>query len=68
MGKEPENNRGHGGAPLWPFALIALAGAVYLGLRMAVSVWHSWLLAGAVLAAGMAAFWAIWPGDEEGGR
>jgi len=70
MGREPQdrNDRGHGGAPLWPFALIALAGTVYLGLHLAVDVWRSWLLAGAVLAAGMAAFWVIWPGGEEGGR
>ncbi len=55
-----------GGAPLWPFLLIGLAGAVFVGLNLAVSVWKSWTLAGAVLAAGMALFWLIWPGD--GGR
>ncbi len=60
------NNRGQGGrTPAWPFFLIGLAGAVFVGLNLAVTVWKSWLLAGAVLAAGMALFWLIWPG---GGR
>ncbi len=63
------DNRGHGGGtPLWPFALIGLAGAVYVGVQLAVNVWKSWLLAGSIVAAGMALFWAIWPGggDEDG--
>lgn len=57
-GKRPES------APLWPFLLIGLAGAVFTGLNLAVSVWKSWTLAGAVLAAGMALFWLIWPGES----
>ncbi|HHN72968.1 MAG TPA: hypothetical protein ENK13_02660 [Thermopetrobacter sp.] len=47
--------------PLRPFLLIALAGAVYIGLELAVTVWKSWLAAGAVVAFGMALFWLIWP-------
>ncbi len=57
--------KGHGGTPLWPFLLIALAGSVYLGVQFAVNLWHSWLLAGAIVAAGMALFWLIWPGNDD---
>ena len=63
-GEGGKGGRG-GGAPLWPFALIGLAGAVFVGLNLAVTVWKSWLLAGAILAAGMAAFWLIWPGEDD---
>ncbi len=58
---------GEAGTPLRPFLLIGLAAAVYLGLEIVVFVYKSWLLAGAVLAAGMAAFWAIWPAADEDG-
>ncbi len=58
------NGKKGNGAPVWPFALIGLAGAVFIGLNLVLRIWHSWLLAGAVLAAGMALFWLIWPGEE----
>ena len=47
--------------PLWPFALIALAGAMYAGVQLALNVWRSWLLAAAIVAAGFAVFWLLWP-------
>jgi hypothetical protein len=57
---------GAGQAPIRPFLLIALAGAVYIGLNVAVTVWKSWLLAGAVLSLGMMFFWMIWPDAGDG--
>ena len=65
MTREPEGGGQGGRTPVWPFALIGLAGAVFVGLNLAVTVWKSWLLAGAILAAGMAAFWLIWPGEDD---
>ncbi len=59
------NKEDGGGTPLWPFALIGLAAAVYVGVQLAVNIWKSWLLAGSIVAAGMALFWAIWPGGGE---
>ena len=66
--RRPDKDRNGDGAvrtPLRPFLLIGLAAVVYLGLEIVVFVYKSWLLAGAVLAAGMAAFWAIWPATDE---
>ncbi len=63
--KRERNRDGETRTPLRPFLLIGLAALVYLGLEFVVFVYKSWLLAGAVLAAGMAAFWAIWPAVDE---
>jgi len=51
--------------PLWPFALIGLLGAVYLGVRFALGHWKSWLLAGAVIALGVALYYLIVPDHSQ---
>ncbi len=47
--------------------LVALAALVYVGVLVALAVWRSWLLAGAVMAAGIALF-QLFRGDDGGGE